>query len=50
MQQKAPNAIIIVNLDAFAGQTVQFRFRLGTDGAAGDEGWYVDNLTVQGCQ
>lgn len=40
----------IVNLNAFAGQTVQFRFRLGTDGAAGDEGWYIDNVTVQGCQ
>ena len=40
----------IVDLDAFAGQTVQFRFRVGTDGAAADEGWYLDNVTVQGCQ
>ena len=43
-------AVSIVDLDSFAGQTVQFRFRLGTDGAAGDEGWYIDDVTVQGCQ
>ena len=42
--------VSIVDIDAFAGQTVQFRFRLGTDGAAGDEGWYVDDVTVQSCQ
>lgn len=41
--------ISIVNLDAYAGQTVQFRFRLGTDSAVGAEGWYIDNLSVQGC-
>lgn len=40
----------VVNLDAYAGQTVQFRFRLGTDNAVGVEGWYLDNVTVQGCQ
>jgi len=42
--------ISIVNLDAYAGDTVQFRFRLGTDSAVGAEGWYIDNITVQGCQ
>ena len=42
--------ISVVDLNAYAGQTVQFRFRLGTDGAVGAEGWYIDNLTVQGCQ
>jgi len=42
--------ISVVNLNAFAGQTVQFRFRVGTDGAVGDEGWYLDNVTVQSCQ
>jgi len=42
--------IVVADLNAFAGQTVQFRFRLGTDGAVGDEGWYIDNVTVQGCQ
>ncbi len=39
----------VVDLDELAGQTVQFRFRLGTDNAAGDEGWYIDDVTVQGC-
>jgi hypothetical protein len=29
---------------AYQGQTVQIRFRVGTDWAAGDEGWQVDNL------
>jgi len=42
--------IVVADLNAFAGQTVQFRFRLGTDSAVGDEGWYIDNITVQGCQ
>jgi len=42
--------IVVADLDTFAGQTVQFRFRLGTDSAVGDEGWYIDNVTVQGCQ
>jgi hypothetical protein len=42
--------ISVVDLDSFAGQTVQFRFRLGTDSAVGAEGWYLDNFTVQGCQ
>ncbi len=42
--------ISVVDLNAFAGQTVQFRFRVGTDGNTGDEGWYIDNVTAQGCQ
>ncbi len=41
--------VSIVDLDQFAGQTVQFRFRLGSDGAVGDEGWYIDDVSVQGC-
>ncbi len=40
----------IVALDTYAGQTVQFRFRLGTDVAFGREGWYVDQVRVQACQ
>ncbi len=39
----------VVELDAYAGQTVQFRFRLGSDESSGREGWYVDDLVVQGC-
>jgi hypothetical protein len=36
-------------LDEFAGQTVQFRYRLGTDDAVSHEGWYVDDVSVQSC-
>ncbi|HEU4409000.1 MAG TPA: M36 family metallopeptidase, partial [Polyangiaceae bacterium] len=31
-----------------AGKTVRFRFRLGTDEAAGDYGWDIDNIAVTG--
>jgi hypothetical protein len=40
----------IVALDAYAGQSVRFRFRLATDTSVGREGWYVDDVVVQGCQ
>ena len=33
---------------AFAGQTVQLRFRVGADESVGDLGWEVDNLEFQG--
>jgi hypothetical protein len=39
----------VVLLDAYAGQTVNFRFRLGSDSAAGNEGWTIDDVTVQSC-
>ncbi len=39
----------IVDLDAFAGQLVQFRFRLATDSSVSREGWYVDDVVVQSC-
>ncbi len=39
----------IVDLDAYAGQTVQFRFRLATDSSVSREGWYVDDLALQAC-
>ena len=39
----------VVDLDPWAGQTVQFRFRLGSDGSVSREGWYLDDVTVQGC-
>jgi len=41
--------VSIVDITQYLGQTVQFRFRLGTDDAAGDEGWYIDDVTVQSC-
>ncbi len=34
----------VVDLDAYAGQTVRFRFRLGTDGSVSREGWYLDDV------
>jgi hypothetical protein len=42
--------ISAVDLDAYAGQTVQFRWRIGTDSAAGNEGWYIDDIKVQSCE
>lgn len=39
-----------VDLGEYAGQTVQFRFRLGTDSTVGREGWYVDDVRVQACR
>jgi hypothetical protein len=41
----------IVDLTSFAGQTVQLRFRMTTDGSVGrlPNGWYVDNIRVQSC-
>ncbi|MDA3933651.1 MAG: hypothetical protein PF630_04895 [Gammaproteobacteria bacterium] len=40
----------VVDLTSFAGETVQFRYRFASDGAVGDEGWYIDDVIVQGCQ
>ena len=37
----------VVELDGMAG-LVQFRFRFGSDGATGREGWYVDDVAVTG--
>ena len=39
----------IATLDAYAGQTVQFRMRLGTDSSVSAPGWDVDDVTVQSC-
>jgi hypothetical protein len=40
----------IVDLNAYAGKTVQFRFSLGTDSSFGVEGWYIDDVVVQSCR
>jgi len=40
----------VVDLDAYAGQTARFRFRLGTDSSVSREGWYVDDVVVQSCE
>ena len=39
----------VVDLDAYAGETVNLRFRLGTDNTVGREGWYVDDVAVHAC-
>ena len=40
---------VIVDLAPFAGHNAQFRFRLGSDNSVGREGWYIDDVKVQGC-
>ncbi len=39
----------IVSLDDYAGQTVQLRWRMGTDSAVGNDGWWIDEVKVQSC-
>ena len=40
---------VTVNMaKALAGQKVKFRFRIGTDEAAGMYGWEIDNISLQG--
>ncbi|MEM1202333.1 MAG: choice-of-anchor J domain-containing protein [Acidobacteriota bacterium] len=39
----------IVDLDAWAGQTVQLRFRLATDSSVARPGWTIDDVRVRGC-
>ncbi len=40
----------IADVSAYAGQTVQFRLRLGSDTSVADVGWDVDDVKVQSCQ
>ena len=40
----------IADLEAWAGETVQFRWRLGTDNSVGRaDGWHLDDIKVQSC-
>jgi len=39
----------VVDLSDWAGQDVQFRFRLITDSSVAEPGWYIDDLAVQSC-
>ncbi len=39
----------VVDLDDYSGQTVQLRFRLGTDSYEGRPGWDIDDVRVQSC-
>jgi hypothetical protein len=38
-----------LNLAALAGQSVRFRFRVGTDSSVGSLGWVVDNVLIYTC-
>ncbi len=40
----------VVKLDDYAGETVQFRFRLGSDDNISHEGWYIDDVLIQACK
>lgn len=37
---------VIVDLDPYAGQSVQIRWRMGCDSLGGAEGWYVDDVLI----
>jgi len=39
----------IVDLDAYAGHSVRFRFVLASDSSVGREGWYIDDVIIQAC-
>ncbi len=39
----------VVQLSPYKGQTVQFRFRLGTGLSGAAEGWYLDDVLMQTC-
>jgi Zn-dependent metalloprotease len=38
-----------LNLSSLAGQNVRFRFRLGTDPAVEDYGWFIDDIRMYQC-
>ena len=40
----------IADVSAYAGQTAQFRLRLGSDASVGRTGWNVDDVKVQSCR
>jgi hypothetical protein len=46
----APYGQTIADVSSYAGQTVQFRMRIGTDSSVSRPGWDVDDVMVQSCQ
>jgi hypothetical protein len=44
----ATNTLTLNFGTALAGQSVRIRFVIATDAAAGDFGWEIDNVNVQG--
>lgn len=47
----APYTYSVVDMQAYAGQSVKFRFRMANDSSVGepDPGWAIDDLRVAGC-
>ena len=39
----------LIDLSSLAGETIRFRFRLGTDNIVGREGWYIDDVRIRRC-
>jgi bacillolysin len=39
-----------LNLSALAGKQVRFRFRIGTDEAQDDYGWFIDDIEIYHCE
>jgi hypothetical protein len=37
---------VVVDLNSFAGQNAQFRWRLGCDSSLNDVGWYIDDVQI----
>ncbi len=37
---------VTVNLNAYAGQNILLRWRLGTDSSVSDTGWYIDDVQI----
>ena len=44
----ARNSVLLDFGDKLAGETIQLRFRVGTDAAAGAAGWDIDNIRFTG--
>ena len=40
---------VLIDLADYAGQSINLRFRLGTDSSVAKEGWYVDDIQINGC-
>ena len=38
-----------LNLAGLSGQSVRFRYRLGTDSSVGDYGWFIDDVRIHTC-
>ena len=41
----------VIDLSSFSGQTINLRFRVGTDGTVGSRtGWTIDDVRIEGCE